>query len=365
MPSPLSRPDLTTVSLEISTYIAELEKEIIRLKQANQDLGSEISRLAALKNRPFSDEEGEEELPEILEAPEEPTTICVITSTPSGIAKRTYRHLYSRQKRGGMGIFDLETSEQAPPTIITLADQNQGLLLLTQLGRAFRLPANLIPISPVRARGESILTKFALPADEQLAAILPERAEGYLALVTERGMVRLLRHHIFGEYMKPGTLLYEIRTFGHLVGACWTPGESDLFIVTRKGRAIRFSEKLVPPQGTLGIRLEKDDAIVGITSVYPDSGVFLLSADGKGTIRQMTNFAPNKAPGAGGKIAISTDNLISAINIDQMEDIFIISRLSKIIRFRVSDIPPKDGVVQGVICMSLRADEPMAVAVTQ
>ena len=34
--------------------------------------------------------------------------------------KRTYRHLYLRQRRSGMGIFDLDTPEEDPPTLLTL-----------------------------------------------------------------------------------------------------------------------------------------------------------------------------------------------------------------------------------------------------
>ena len=89
--------------------------------------------------------------------------------------------------------------------------------------------------------------------------------------------------------------------------------------------------------------------------------MFLLGADGKGTIRLMENFNPNKSPNAGGKVAMNTDHLIAASAIQEKDDIFIISRLSKIIRFRAEEVPTKDGVVQGVVCMSLRADIPVAI----
>ena len=42
----------------------------------------------------------------------------------------------------------------------------------------------------------------------------------------------------------------------------------------------------------------------------------------------------------------------------------MISRLSKIIRFMSEEIPAKEGVVQGVNCMSLRADQVMTGIVT-
>ena len=38
------------------------------------------------------------------------------------------------------------------------------------------------------------------------------------------------------------------------------------------------------------------------------------------------------------------------------------SRLGKIIRFRASEVPAKEGVVQGVNCMALRSDDTIAVA---
>ena len=353
----IPRPDMSKLAPEVRSYIETLEAEIEQLRTVSQRVARphRLPRTSEIETIP-------EEIGEIFDPSEPPTTINIITATAAGHAKRTLRHLYNRQRRGGMGVFDLETPDDEPPAILTVADQGQNLLLMTDQGRAFRLPLNLITEAPVRARGESIVSKLNLPPDEKLAAILPEQAQGYVALLSQRGMVRLLRHHVFGEYMKPGTPLYDFKTFGPLASACWTPGDSDLFIATRQGRAIRFSEKLIPPTGTQGIRLTDKDIAISITAVYPNSGVFLLSADGKGTVRLMEGFAPNKSSGAGGKVAINTDYLVGAVSSDEIEDIFIISKLSKIIRFHIDEVPPKDGVVQGVVCMSLRGDQPVALA---
>lgn len=352
---PPNRPDLRNLDPDVRAYIEYLEVELERLPSDQ--------KISSRKHLPRQQSaETMDEIPEKIE-PEEPlTTINVITATSGGLAKRTPRHLYVRQRRGGMGIFDLETPSEQPPALLTLADQGQALLLLTDQARAFRLPVHSIPEAPVRARGQSIIAKLGIAPGEQLAAIIPEQAQGYLALLSQNGAVRLLRHHVFGEYMKPGTSLYDTGKFGPLTSACWTPGDSDLFIATRSGRAIRFSEKLVPPQGAQGIRLTPGDQAVGITAIYPDSGIFLLSADGMGTIRLASGFSPNKAPGAGGKQALKTNYLITALNVDKQRDLFVITQLSKIIRFRVEEVPSKDGVVQGVICISLRNDQPVAAA---
>jgi DNA gyrase subunit A len=191
---------------------------------------------------------------------------------------------------------------------------------------------------------------------EFVRVVLPTPSQGYITMVSERGYVRRLRNHVFGEYMKPGTTVMDLKEAGSLVAAGFTSGEEDVFIATRSGIGLRFAEKVIPPMGCLGIRLKDGDVPVALCGVREHSGVFLLEADGRGTIRLMSGFAPNKAPGAGGKNTMKTDALVGAATINETEDIFAISRQSKMIRFPAVEVPPKEGVVQGVICMSLRSD---------
>jgi DNA gyrase subunit A len=77
----------------------------------------------------------------------------------------------------------------------------------------------------------------------------------------------------------------------------------------------------------------------------------------------MSGFAANKAPAAGGKVAMKTDKLIGAARAGTGDELFAISRLGKLIRFAAAEVPPKEGVVQGVACMALRADEVVALTV--
>ncbi len=99
---------------------------------------------------------------------------------------------------------------------------------------------------------------------------------------------------------------------------------------------------------------------VAITAVDDESTVFMVDEDGNGTIRTMTTFLANKSAGGGGKIAMKTATLVAACRIEPGDEIFLISRLSKIIRFYAGEIPVKDGIVQGVHCMALRADQVVA-----
>ncbi|HVN55337.1 MAG TPA: DNA gyrase C-terminal beta-propeller domain-containing protein [Anaerolineaceae bacterium] len=341
----MQRPDLTGIDPTVIAYIEYLENE--------------LGRKASYEKRPA---DLADETP-VIEPTEAPTTFSLITISASGMAKRSPRHLYARQHRAGMGIFDLEVPESDPPAFLAVADENQSLILFTNFARAFRYPLNKLEPAEIRSKGEWILDRLPLEPEERLATVLPDQASGYIALVSQKGMVRSLRHHLFGEFLRPGTSFYNFRDFGPLAAACWTPGDGDLFITTRQGMAIRFSEKLVPPQGTLGIRVGSSDSVAGVAPVRDDSGVFLLSADGKGTIRQMSGFNPNKSTGGSGKIAIKSDELVGCTTVTPQDDLFIISSLGKLIRFRADEVPETEGVVQGVHCINLRADR--AVALTK
>ena len=187
-----------------------------------------------------------------------------------------------------------------------------------------------------------------------------------MALVTERGYARVLPAHVAGAAMAPGTALMRTAEYGPLAAACWTSGDGDLFVATQRGLAIRFPERALPLSGGLAMRLEPGDRPVAVEAVRPPEGeaIFLLGADGRCSIRLMAGFAANKAAGGGGKVAMKTDRLVGAVAATPGDDVFILSRLSKIIRFSAGEVPAKEGVVQGVNGMALRADGCVVVTVS-
>lgn len=335
----MERPDLSQIDPQVKAYIEFLEK---RLK---------------INTAPREDTVVTAPVPDTPLPAESPTTINIITISKNGYAKRTFRHLYPRQHRGGMGIFDIDIADEDAPAVLLNAEEGQSILVFTNKARVYRLPLPKIEQGLVHSKGELIFDRSPLDPDETVAAALPDRAAGYIALLSAHGRVRCLRHHLFGEHMRPGTAMFRFEEFGALVSVCWTPGDSDLFIASQKGQAIRFSEKLLNPQGDLGLRLAEGDRAVAVASVYPDSNVFLLSANGKGTIRPMEGFAPNKSAGGSGKMAMKTDQLIGAVTVEPEDEIFAESRYCKIIRFRADEVPEAEGAVQGVFCMGLRGDE--------
>jgi DNA gyrase/topoisomerase IV subunit A len=119
----------------------------------------------------------------------------MITLTSLGVVKHTPRHLDQRQRRAGMGVFDLDTPESDPPAILVAADESQSILLFTDQARAFRLPVLLFPAEPVRGRGQSLALKLGLFPMRALAA--PARWPKAQSPCQRRGIVRYLRHRLW------------------------------------------------------------------------------------------------------------------------------------------------------------------------
>ncbi|MCB0082627.1 MAG: hypothetical protein KDE47_16915 [Caldilineaceae bacterium] len=335
----LERPDLSGISEEVLAYIEALEEAVEAAQRSNRSVRSEPS----------------------LEPSEPPTTMNVISISAGGLAKRTPRHLYLRQRRGGMGIFDLDAEEDDIPNFLTVADESAGLVLVTNQGRALRTEVKTIVETEIRGRGQPLLADFPLRDGEKLSLVFPDQGGSYLIMVSERGQVRRIGSQYLGKSLQPGTMLYNTSDGGAPAAACWASGNSELVIGTRQGKGIRFAERQVPVRGCLGLRVDPGDYVVGVAATTEEGGVFLITDDGKGTIRLANGFSANKAPGSGGKVLMKTETLVGVMAVDEPalnapNDIFAISQLGKIIRFQAAEVPAKEGVVQGVNCMNLRND---------
>ncbi|WP_420629414.1 DNA gyrase C-terminal beta-propeller domain-containing protein [Candidatus Leptofilum sp.] len=337
----LERPDLSSVSPDVLAYIEALEAALLKSKS------SQPTRRRSTE----------------VEPSEPPTTQQVITISQRGMAKRTARHLYGRQRRSGIGVFDLDVDEHDFPAQIVVVDESKRLLLFSNLGRVFPIAvADIHQTDELRAPGESLTNQFPFHGNEHIIGALPAEAGQYVILASQRGWVQRVAASYFGKSLIPGMSFHDVKQGGQITAVTWTNGSEEIFLATQQAQGIRFRETQVPARGgCLGLRVAPGDEVVAVASVTERSGVFVVGHDGKGTIRLMGGFRMNKAPGAGGKTIFKSDQLIGAVTVKEKDDLFILAQGGKMIRFQASEVPPKTGVVQGVNCMEVRNDVVTAV----
>lgn len=350
---------VASASPALRLYIRTLEQENARLRQELMEL-----REAAARRRqvPASREEKETASLAQVITPQRPDNMMVVAITAGGACKRTPLNEYSAQRRGGMGVFDIQSDRDDPVAHLLVARADTAsLLILTTRGRAFRVPVNTLPLTPIRARGNSLPGRLMLTGDEAISSVLAiddeRESRNTVLIATSNGWVRSLHRNYVGPRLQPGTLLVDPKRGGPPTAMALSAGDGDVVVALRSGLATRFREAQIRRDGVRGIQVRPDDAVVGIAPVSGDDAeLMLVTADGQGTRRQMSGFSANKSPGAQGKVLMKTDALAAAAGAEEGDEVLCISGFAKIIRFAAAEVPAKSGAVQGVTVMDCRGD---------
>jgi DNA gyrase subunit A len=147
-----------------------------------------------------------------------------------------------------------------------------------------------------------------------------------------------------------------------------TSGENDIFMVSRAGMTIRFSEADVRPtgraaQGVIGMRLRDDDEVVSCDVTRDDVDIVLVTDNGYGKRTKLERF-PRKGRGTMGvkgiKLTRGRGSVVAALMVGLDDEILLISSGGTTIRMPVRDISSQGRDATGVKVMNL--DEGQTVA---
>src|SRR5439155_24321631 len=184
----------------------------------------------------------------------------VIAITRSGYIKRLPVTAYREQRRGGIGVMGMDLKEDDYIEHLFVASTHDYILFFTSRGKAYRLKVHELPLGSRQAKGRAIVNLLPFQQDEKVRAIIRTRDFSemeYLVLATRRGIVKKTK---FTDYNTPlkseGIIAINLRDDDELVEAFLSSGSDDLLLVSRKGQAIRFTEKEARPMGraTGGVR---------------------------------------------------------------------------------------------------------------
>jgi DNA gyrase subunit A len=356
---------IAQASPALQRYIRRLELENARLRQELMDLRQSATRRQRAESTRATRPEA---APAQLSTIRYPDDVMVLTITARGLAKRTPLNDYSTQHRGGIGVFDIQTTRDDLVAHLAVARASAALLVLSSRGRAFRIPVDSLPLTEVRGRGASLPERLLFTAEETVAALLAlddeQDSRNTVLIATQSGWLRSLHRNYVGPRLQPGTLLSDPKRGGPPAVMTLSNGAGDVLLVLRSGLGYRFPERLSSREGVRGIQTRPDDQVVGLVSLQGDEDeVLLVTADGQGIRRQMAGFASNKSPGGQGKVIMKSDALAGAARVGSGDEALCISGFAKIIRFAADEAPAKSGNVQGVSILDTRGDSLAALAV--
>jgi len=379
-------------SLKIETELKDKQKLI---KELEAILKSEIKVKTIIKDeiKNLKDKFGDERRTQVVShgvkefSVEDlvPNEEAVVLMTRDGYIKRIAPDTFKTQSRGGKGVIGLTTKEEDMVEFMFTTLTHSDILFFTTRGRVFQLKAYEIPQAARTAKGQAIVNFLQLGSGEQVTSILPlDKISNnqYLFFATEKGLVKKVKINDFDNVRRSGLIAIKIKPEDKLIWAKPTSGKDEIQLITAKGQAIRFNEKVVRDMGrnaagVTGIRMKGGDALVGMGVIKDDKEkqkkyqVLTIMENGFG---KRTALGFYKVQGRGGsgiktaKVTTKTGKLTNAyiVNVDSMQDkdLIIISEKGQVIRLPFKSVSQLNRDTQGVRLMRFKDDKDKVACVT-
>jgi DNA gyrase subunit A len=302
----------------------------------------------------------------------------VLVLTQGGYIKRTNPSEYRRQKRGGVGVVDLDTKEEDFVTQFLMASAHSDLLFFSDRGKAYQLKMYELPEGRRATKGKSIMNFLSLEQGEVVTSILAmpkekRTVEGLsLLMATRQGTVKRVAAKSFHEVRRSGLIAINLDKGDALISAQFVREGDDAVMVTAKGQSIRYAAKDVREMGrqaagVRGMKLASGDTIVG-TGVIPrgakDAALLVLSSTGYGKKTALSEYKTQGRGGSGIKtmsITAKTKQLVGAAVLAAPNgELVAMSKKSQTIRIDINEIPKLSRATQGVRIMKLREGDAVA-----
>ncbi|PIQ92527.1 MAG: DNA gyrase subunit A [Parcubacteria group bacterium CG11_big_fil_rev_8_21_14_0_20_39_22] len=297
----------------------------------------------------------------------------VLVLTKGGYIKRTDPEEYRKQRRGGVGVVDLDTKDEDFVTNFTFATTHNDLLFFTDKGKVYQIKMYEIPEGKRATKGKSIMNFLSLESDEKVTSVLPmpktirEVDNLSLLMVTKEGNGKKVAAKSFHDVRRSGLISIKLSQGDELISASFVEKGDEAFLVTSAGQSIRFKESDVREMGRSAagvrlIKLGKDDFVVGADIVKKDNkegSLLVITENGYGKRSDLSDYKVQNRGGSGiktVKVTPKTGKLIGSkvVISKDSEEIIAISKKSQVIRLSMTDVPELGRQTQGVRLMKMR-----------
>ena len=293
----------------------------------------------------------------------------VIAITRSGYIKRLPVTTYREQRRGGIGVMGMDLKEDDYIEHLIVASTHDYVLFFTTVGKVYRLKVHELPLGSRQSKGRAVVNLLPFSQEEKIRAVIATRdfteAE-YLTLATKKGIVKKSKFQDYNTQLKAdGIIAIKLRDDDELVDVLHSDGDDDIMLVSRKGQAIRFSEKDARPmgratEGVRGMKLRAGDEVIaaGIASLGAD--LLVVTENGYGKRTPVSDYPCKGRGGLGVKTVQLTKakgQLAGARVVEDVYQVMLISTGGTVIKMPADGIKRSGRATQGVIVMRLRDGE--------
>jgi DNA gyrase subunit A len=360
--------------LEIHKLEEEYSELIKRIEYLESILKSEKKVLEIIKEElgKLKEKFGDERRTEISRSTDTDFNIedliadedVVVTISHQGYVKRLPVSTYRKQKRGGVGVGSGGVEEDFVEHLF-IASTHDNLLLFTSRGKAFTLKVHEIPQASRISKGKFIANFISLAQGEKVTSYIPVRdfKEGqFLVMTTRLGQIKKCDLTDFENTRRGGIIAVGLDPKDELIACELTDGKQEIFLATRKGKAIRFPENLVRSMGrnaggVRGINLAPKDDVIGMEVVDKDATLLSVTEKGFGKRSKVNEYRVTSRGGKGVtniKVTDKNGEVVGLRCVTDKDDIMIMTKEGMVVRCSVKDIRETGRVAQGVRLINLK-----------
>jgi DNA gyrase subunit A len=309
-----------------------------------------------------------------------PDDESVLVLTKGGYVKRTNPEEYRTQKRGGVGVVDLNTKEEDVVTTLLTTSAHSDLLFFTDKGKVYQSKMYEIPEGRRATKGKSIMNFLSMSAEERVTSVLAVRKDEWagewsLMMVTKYGVAKKCDAAAFKDVRRSGLIAITLKPEDSLIAAQFVGKGDEISLVTHDGQAIRFKESDVREMGrTAGgvgaVRLGKNDHVVSsdvIRKGDKNNEILIVTEHGYGKTTPTKEYKVQKRGGSGiktVKLTAKTGPVVCGIVLKEDEradgELVIMSQKGQVIKLPLKDVPTLGRQTQGVRVMKMREGDAIA-----
>jgi DNA gyrase subunit A len=302
----------------------------------------------------------------------------VLVYTSGGYVKRTDPSEFRTQKRGGVGVVDMNTKEEDFVTMSLTTSSHSDLLFFTDKGKAYQIKMYDLPEGKRATRGKSIMNYLQLTDGEKVTSILPmskdiKALSGVsLMMITKDGTVKKSSAESFKDVRRSGLIAIRLEDKDELLAALFVQGKDDVILTTQNGQSIRFSHNDVREMGrtaagVIGMKLDKGDYIVAADKIaegIKSGELLVVTANGYGKRTKLSEYKTQHRGGSGIKTVKITEKtgklMVARVVSPENEELLAVSKESQVIKTELSSIPTLGRDTQGVRIMKMREGDSVA-----